>query len=193
MDVWWRALKKYDLAAVIDAFGRYLVNPDCGRYPPKPGDIVRMLTGSTQDSAAVAWSTVDRAVREVGPYQDVVFDDRTIHRVLYDMGGWQAVNKRASVDKEWVFVGREFETRYRGYVGSAVRFDYPPVLVGISNAENALSGFSAAPPVLIGRADDCVAVMNNGVNGSLLERTVLSSRLLSMEITDVKNGGADAT
>ncbi len=47
-----------------------------------------MLGGSTQDAALAAWSKVDRAVREVGPYQSVAFDDALIHRVLFEMGGW---------------------------------------------------------------------------------------------------------
>jgi len=54
--VWWTAMQPYDLAAVNDAMGRHCANPDTGQYLPKPADVVRMLQGSTQDSALVAWA-----------------------------------------------------------------------------------------------------------------------------------------
>ena len=75
LDVWWMALKEHDLAAIVDAFNRHLTNPDAGQFPPKPADIIRMLQGSTQDSALRAWAKVDQAVRRIGTYCDVVFDD----------------------------------------------------------------------------------------------------------------------
>ncbi len=34
LDVWWTALKKYDLAAIVDAFNRHLANPDAGSSRP---------------------------------------------------------------------------------------------------------------------------------------------------------------
>ena len=91
VDVWWQALKAFDLPAVTEAFNRHLVNPDTGQFLPKPADIVRMLRGTTQDSALIAWTKVDKAVRHVGPWCDVVFDDALIHRVLHDMGGWASL------------------------------------------------------------------------------------------------------
>ena len=87
LDVWWSALKIYDLRAISEAFGKHVANPDNGQFPPKPADIVRMLQGSSQDSALVAWSKVDKAVRSIGLYETVVFDDPIIHRVIMDMGG----------------------------------------------------------------------------------------------------------
>jgi len=71
LTLWWNALKDYDLNAVKDALGRHVRNPDNGQFMPKPADVVRMMQGSTQDSAQAAWAKVDRAVRHVGPYQTV--------------------------------------------------------------------------------------------------------------------------
>ena len=82
LDVWWTALRRFDLVAIVDAFNRHLANPDTGQFAPKPADIIRMLQGSTQDSALRAWAKVDHAVRSVGTYCDVVFDDALIHRVI---------------------------------------------------------------------------------------------------------------
>ena len=113
LDVWWNALKQFDLNAIVEAFNRHVINTESGKWLPKPADIIRMLQGSTQDAALVAWAKVDSAVRHKGTYVDVVFEDPLIHRVLHDMGGWIALGQKN--EDEWPFVAREFENRYRGF------------------------------------------------------------------------------
>ena len=55
-DVWWNALKPFDLAAVADAFNRHCVDADRGQFPPKPADVVRLIQGGSKDGAAMAWA-----------------------------------------------------------------------------------------------------------------------------------------
>jgi hypothetical protein len=166
LDVWWNALKPFDLSAVRDAFNRHLMNPDSGQYLPKPADITRMLGGTTQDAALVAWSKVDRAVRHIGTYADVVFDDPIIHRVLHDMGGWIGLGMKA--ETEWPFVAREFDNRYRGFRMRSERPEYPRVLTGLANAHNTRNGHDSEPPRLIGHVDTCRRVMEGGTDAPLL-------------------------
>ncbi|NYT25371.1 hypothetical protein H0A73_17360 [Alcaligenaceae bacterium] len=158
--VWWAAMRSFDLVAVNDAFGRHCVNPDAGQYLPKPADIVRMLQGSTQDAAMVAWSKVDRAVRSVGAYQTVAFDDPIIHRALEDMGGWITLGQKS--EKEWPFVAKEFENRYRGYRSRSEVPAYPSSLPGIAQAQNAMNGHGQPEPVLIGNAEVARRVLLGG-------------------------------
>jgi len=73
---------------------RHLMNPDTGQFLPKPADIVRMLGGRTLDRALMAWAKVDKAVRQIGTYESVVFDDALIHRVLHEMGGWVGMGQK---------------------------------------------------------------------------------------------------
>lgn len=148
LDVWWTALKGFDLPAIVDAFNRHFANPEAGQYPPKPADIIRMLKGTTLDAALTAWAKVDQAVRRVGTYQDVVFDDSIIHRVIQDMGGWIALGTKS--EDEWPFVAKEFENRYRGFKSRSERPEYPPILMGIANAHNCQQGFRLNEPMLIG-------------------------------------------
>jgi hypothetical protein len=150
--VWWEAMKPYDFKAVADALSRHCVNPDVGQFMPKPADVVRMLQGSTQDSALVAWAKVDRAIRTVGNYRSVVFDDALIHRVITEMGGW--VQLGTKMDDEWPFLKIEFVNRYRGYRGRSEVPEYPPVLVGIAEASNSEHGqVHREPPTLIGNSE----------------------------------------
>lgn len=160
LDVWWSALKAYDLAAVIQAFNRHLMNPDTGQWLPKPADIVKMFGGRTQDKALQAWSKVDKAVRTVGPHQSVAFDDPVIHRVLQEMGGWIGFGQKS--EDEWPFVAKEFENRYRSYAMRGEVPEYPPVLIGVAEAYNEQKGFKSAPPMLIGNPNQAQLVMENG-------------------------------
>jgi hypothetical protein len=166
LDVWWNALKHYDLRAVNDAFGRHVANPDAGQFAPKPADIIRMLQGSTMDAAFSAWAKVDRAVRHVGAYVDVVFDDALIHRVIHDMGGWIALGTKT--EDEWPFVAREFENRYRGFKARNETPEYPKLLIGIAGAHNAKEGYANHPPTLIGSKTTALAVLNGGTDKPLL-------------------------
>lgn len=158
--VWWMAMKPFDYPAVQDALNRHCVNPDNGQFMPKPADVVRLLQGSSQDGALVAWAKVDRAVRQVGTYSTVVFDDPVIHRVIQDMGGWVGLGTKD--EKEWPFVAKEFENRYRGYRTQGGVNEYPRALIGMAEAQNSQHGFKTQPPVLIGSPDKARIVLKNG-------------------------------
>ncbi|WP_186056520.1 DUF6475 domain-containing protein [Burkholderia gladioli] len=166
VDVWWNAMLPFDFEAVKDAINRHCVNPDSGQFLPKPADVVKMLSGSTQDAALVAWAKVDRAVREVGTYRSVVFDDAVIHRVVTDMGGWVPLGTKD--DKEWPFVRNEFVNRYRGYRMRSETPEYLPVLIGIAEAANSKAGFQSERPTLIGNPKLARQVALGGSNKPLL-------------------------
>jgi hypothetical protein len=160
LDVWWTALRRFDLAAIVDAFNRHLANPDTGQFAPKPADIIRMLQGSTQDSAMRAWAKVDQAVHRVGTYCDVVFDDALIHRVIQDMGGWIALGTRS--EDEWPFVAKEFENRYRGFSARGEHPPYPATLIGLATAHNSRNGYPAETLILIGNEQSAREVLRGG-------------------------------
>lgn len=164
--MYWQGLERYDIAAVRDALNRHMHNPDTGQFFPKIADISRMLAGTTQDAALVAWSKVDQGVRKIGTYADVVFDDPLVHRVLHDMGGWMALGTKS--EDEWPFVAKEFENRYRGYRMRSERPEYPPVLIGIAGAHNRKGGHQVQPPMLIGNRLAAEAVMKGGVDKELI-------------------------
>lgn len=171
LDVWWQAMRHHDLNAIRDALGRHCVNPDNGQFMPKPADVVKMMEGSTLDSAVLAWTKVDRAVQSVGTYETVVFDDPLIHRVLQDMGGWPQLGTK-SVD-EWPFVAKEFQARYRGYRGRKQQPEYQPKLIGLLDMQNRQKGFPDQSPTLIGNSEIAKAVLAKGSDKPMLETTKL--------------------
>lgn len=180
ISLWWSSLREYDLAAVRQGFSLHVKNPDTGKWMPAPADIIFMLGGSTQDSALLAWAKVDKAVRQVGSHQSVVFDDPIVHRVLLDMGGWAALGNKA--EKEWPFLAKEFETRYRAFKLRNVVPEYPPILIGISQAGNVIEGYAGGAPVLIGDASQAGKVMLGGTTTPILAFTrTTAADLIALE------------
>lgn len=174
--IYWQGLKDLDLSAVRHALNAHVQNPDTGQFMPKIADVRRMLGGTTQDSALRAWAKIDKAARQIGPYASVAFDDALIHRVLHDMGGW--IGLGAKSEDEWPFVAKEFENRYRGYAMRNERPAYPPVLVGVAEADNVRRGLPSDPPRLIGDAAKAEAVMQGGTDSPLIGFATASAKSL---------------
>ncbi len=159
--VWWEAMKAYDYPALAQAFNRHAVNPDNGQFAPKPADIVRMMGGTSGDAAMSAWSKVDRASRSIGQYESVIFDDALIHRVVEDMGGWVKVCSCPS-EEDFIFVGKEFQNRYRGFAMRSERPEYPAGLIGLIQAKNKTPD---ARYRMLGDPTKCQNVYRNGRDG----------------------------
>lgn len=161
--IWWNSLKSYTLQEVKAGFSRHIRNPDNGQFAPKPADIVRAIGGTSSDNAVVAWSKVDKTVRSIGAYRDVIFDDAYIHAVIGDMGGWVKLCTGHD-DEAWPHVQREFENRYRGFMTRRQAGDYPRQLVGITNATNRQMGRTdkLQHPAVIGDMAKAQAVFSGG-------------------------------
>ena len=162
MALYWEGLKQYDFASIEKAAWAHTQSPDeSGRWMPKISDLTKVLQGSTKDQASLAWSKVDRAIRTVGTYTDVAFDDPLIHRVIQDMGGWVHIGSKD--DDAWPFVAKEFENRYRGYKMKDEKPDYPRKMVGIASSQNGAQGIQFnAGTVLIGDEQKAIAVIKGG-------------------------------
>jgi hypothetical protein len=161
--LYWEGLKQYDYEAIEKAAWAHTQSPDeAGRWMPKISDLAKVLQGRTVDQASSAWSKVDKAVRQVGTYADVAFDDAVIHRVIQDMGGWIRFGEKT--DDEWPFVANEFMNRYRGFKMRDEVPEYPGKLIGIAGAQNASEGIKFNPGVrLIGDAQKAVMVIQGGL------------------------------
>lgn len=185
ISLYWQGLEQYDIDAVEKALWEHTQNPDNGQFMPKIADVTRNLQGRTTDQAALAWSKVDSAIRRVGTYSDIVFDDGIIHRVIADMGGW--INFGTKTDDEWPFVAREFENRYRGYKMRGEIPDYQPVMTGIANAHNSKEGFRTQPPMLVGNTEKAKQVLLGGTNEQLIPMKLAGETLRDSVTREVAN------
>lgn len=182
-ELYWRGLEQYDLPAVEKALWEHTQNPDNGQFMPKIADVTRNLQGRTQDQAAIAWSKVDTAIRRIGTYSDVVFDDAIIHRVISDMGGW--IKFGTQTEENWPFVSNEFQNRYRGYKMRGEVPEYLPVMTGIANAHNSKEGFRKQAPMLIGNEVRAKQVMLAGTSAQLIQMRLASETLGNAAIKQI--------
>lgn len=176
IDLYWQGLREYDLPAVLKAMWTHAKNPDTGQFMPKIADIAKVMEGRTADQAALAWAKVDAAMRRVGTYASVVFDDAVIHRVLSDMGGWTLLGNKS--DEDWPFVAREFQNAYRGYKMRDETPDYTPVLSGLAQLHNSSEGFKSQAPILIGDESKAMKVMRGGTDAPLLGMTTAGETIV---------------
>lgn len=176
IELYWQGLQQYDMDAIEGAIQRHMQSPDTGQFMPKIADIVRMISGTSADAALIAWSKVDSAVRRVGPYASVVFDDPIIHRALEDMGGWIALGTKT--DDEWPFVAKEFENRYRGYRSRGEIPAHRGKMLGIAEAENMKNGYAVPPPTLIGDPAKAQVVLEGGTDKPMIGISMLNKALL---------------
>lgn len=160
--LYFHALKTYDIADIGRGFNLHVRNPDNGQFFPKPADVVRMIDGDSGTQGGLAWTKVLSAIKSIGGYRSVVFDDQVIHRVITDMGGWPKLCE--CKEAETPFVAKEFERRYQGYSTRRAGLDknYAPVLTGITDAQNAGGGFKTEAPLLIGDSQVALATMRLG-------------------------------
>jgi hypothetical protein len=190
-DIYWKSLKHFEWQDVERALNAHIYNPDCGQFFPKPADVVRFIEGSGETRALQAWSKVEQAIKQVGGYQSVVFDDALIHAVLENMGGW---TKLCSVTlDELPFRCNEFQKRYMGFVHKKPE-RHPKYLAGIIEVQNAKNNFPIPAPILLGDLKKAKAVMRLG-NGSarLLQHSseIFDSLIMQLEAPEDTNAHSE--
>jgi hypothetical protein len=176
IDLYWAALKRFEITAIRRAVHTHINNPDVGQFMPKPADIVRYLEGSGNAKALQAWSKVTYAIKQVGCYETIVFDDALIHAVIQDMGGWIELCKGS--DRALSFRAHEFEKRYGGYLLHEP-VAYPRQLTGQFEADNGIKGFESKQPILIGDEHRALQVYLGGQGDpKLIQHKPLSLELI---------------
>lgn len=174
MKFYWQALVVYPWQDVVEAMRLHTEDPDTGQFMPKPADIIRIIKGNSQSQSLQAWSKVERAIRQIGPYRSVVFDDVIIHAVMDEMGGWVKLCKVSH--KELPFIAREFQIRYTAYKHQAPNH-YPAKLIGLIEHQNLIQGHRAESVVLLGNAEKAKNVLSKG-------NEVSSSNILEKCLTE---------
>lgn len=161
IEIYWNCLERFDFAELHRALMHFIQGADQGKFMPKPAEIVRLIEGDSQSNSQAAWTSVDKAVRSVGPYQSVVFDDPVTMRVIQDMGGWIQLCNHC--DEDYTFRANEFNKRYQSF--SIRQLDqYPNKLIGITESSNGRTGHESfkQPPVMVGNRDKCLAIYHRG-------------------------------
>lgn len=159
IEFYWQAFQPFSLRAVKTALQSHVKNPDSGQYFPKPADLLRYLETSHSSHALRAWGEVHRAIRTVGCYESVVFDDPIIHAVIADMGGWLRLCRMTESETPWR--EKEFERRYTDYAANPPS-SYPGQLLGLIAVSHQQQGLPAQAPRLLGDGQKAQRVYQQG-------------------------------
>lgn len=100
-------------------------------------DLMERLDGGKQEQATKAWLKVDYAIRHIGHWSSVKFDDPVIHSVIEGMGGWEALCAIENSEMKWK--RKEFENLYPILVKREM---HPEYLIGLCDRQNMARGFN---------------------------------------------------
>lgn len=142
-DIYWKTLEPFSDEQCEAAFRNIIAT--C-KFFPKPAELLENIRGTTENRSAKAWIKVVRAIKGIGNYASVKFDDPVIHSVLEFMGGWDKIWDWQT--SEMVWKQKEFERLY-GIMES--KLDHPLYLEGLAEKENIEKGLSKfnKPPIRI--------------------------------------------
>lgn len=159
--MYWRGCQQWDFEQVQKAVDRLTRDAEAGKFPPKIGDLTRILEGTHTDRAQLAWGKALEAMSSVGAYTDVVFDDPAIHACIEDLGGWPKVCRTET--KELGFLQHRFCQSHQAYTGRG-QFQYPRRLMGDRSPDHEYEkkGIALPRPALIGDVERCKAVYHGG-------------------------------
>jgi len=128
MRLWCDALAGEDTEAVSRALAAHLADPDRGQFCPKPADVIRMIRGTAQDDALVAWQDLLSQVRSIGRNGSPKLSDAQ-RAALDGIGGW---TRLCNTDESQLgLLQRDFCAGY----GSNVSMERRTALAAPSDAE----------------------------------------------------------
>jgi hypothetical protein len=183
--MYWRGCQRWEFDQVQRAVDVLTHDAEAGRFPPKIGDLARVLEGTHTDRAALAWGKTLEAMSSVGSYTDVVFDDAAIHAVVEDLGGWPKLCRTET--KDLGYVQHRFCESYKAYAGRG-KFDYPRRLMGDRSPDYEFEKKGLPPPkaALIGDPNACRSVYQGG---NLAGKTLISFQpLQAMKALETSEG-----
>ncbi|WP_218813543.1 DUF6475 domain-containing protein [Rickettsiella endosymbiont of Dermanyssus gallinae] len=162
VETYWQCLCPYPLAQVKTAILDTLRNPDRELWRmPIAAELIALIQGDSRQFAQNAWMQVIHAIRTIGRYNSVVFDNTITHCVIRDMGGWIYLCQQS--EKTLSFLRKDFIKRYRKYHANP-SIHHPCTLIGSLEHDNAARGFSHSKPdpKLVGDPKLALAVYKSG-------------------------------
>ncbi len=158
-EIYWWGVEKYSLEEIKRAINLHVLNPDVGQFMPKPADLIRNIEGKNVDKALRAWNKVLNAMRTVGAYESIVFDDSLIHAVIEKLGGW--VKFCHTTEKNLPFLFQYFQRCYLVCLSYPL-LSIPKRLVGIDEHSARLFGRHFSEPIFFGKnSSDVKNLMEN--------------------------------
>lgn len=138
--LYWKTLEPFTDFECEQAFKELIFS---AKFFPKPADFLEILRGKQEDQATKAWIKVVEAIRRVGNYKSVKFDDPVIHSVFKFWGGWGVTGDWKEADLKWK--QKEFQQLYAVMARDG---KHPEYLPGTIEIQNAADGYELKPEIV---------------------------------------------
>lgn len=151
VEIYYQALSDLDIVTIEKSVWQ-VINTRATASFPKVAEIREALRVDAEDTAILALDKFERAVREIGPYESVIFDDPVIHRVVDSFdGGWTGLCNMTG--EEWIWAKKDWLKLYKALATDTKRRT-PVKLIGLIEHENSVNGhFDNIPkPKIVGDA-----------------------------------------
>lgn len=136
-DIYFKALSDLSINSIEQAVWN-IINTRTTATFPKVAEIRESVMGKVEDKAMLALSKVEKAVREVGGYASIVFDDPLIHAVIQTFNnGWVGVCDMSA--DEWKWSRKDFLKLYEAMARNG-NGNVEPVLHGRHYLNNSNNG-----------------------------------------------------
>lgn len=149
---YFKALEKFTIqqveSAISDAIGTL-------RFWPKPVELIELIVGGKaqiEDNALIQATNVLEAVKRVGGYQSVQFEDNVTNAVIhYGFGGWvKLCNEMTGKDEKWFL--KDFQEMYKMFIRGGRELSSH--LPGRIETQNIAHGHNFSDPVLFISSDN---------------------------------------
>lgn len=141
---WWTALEDLPLERVAHGIKRAL--REC-KWMPAAAEI-RSLAGclTMEERATLAFQSAKEAVKRVGPYSSVTFDDPVVNATIRLVGGWTDFCDASESGELDRYVRPRFLKAYITLANRGIRPSEGAYLVGIHESNNRRDGYPVEGP-----------------------------------------------
>jgi Domain of unknown function (DUF6475) len=135
IEMYWQTLQEYSDELCIMAFTRAIKEI---KFFPQPCELIDFITGADDISLITmkAWTAVVEAVKSIGNYRSVQFDEPAIHSCIEVMGGWEYFCN--ATNEEWKWKRIEFEKLFPVMLKKG---NHLPYLQGITEQDQRLKNY----------------------------------------------------
>lgn len=157
--MWLDALSDLTVDQVAEAIRRF--NREHTEFPT-PAALRKCVTVATHNRSTVAWAAVRKAIRSVGAYRTVQFDDPITTASIHAMGGWVELCDTLSDQMQWK--EKEFARHYESICKTGI--GNTGLLYGICDQQNMRDGLLQQAEVKIDRV--MIGLPKQGIERKLL-------------------------
>lgn len=159
-EIYFRALQEFTIEEVEAGISKACHTL---KFFPRPVELTEAVAGGSanlEDKALAEACRVLEAIKAVGTYRTVVFDDPVTQAVIVQQfGGWSRFSELREDEEKWFI--KDFANGYKAFARMGVK--HFGALPGISHCQNALTGHARKEPVaLIGDKQKALAIMSSG-------------------------------